>query len=64
MGVWGSEGLQEGIYVYTQLIHFVVQQKLSQHCKAIILQLKKKKTTVWNSKDFEVKNQSLFISIL
>ena len=27
-----------GIYVYLQLIHFVVQQKITQHCKAIILQ--------------------------
>ena len=25
------------------LIHFAVQQKLTQHCKATILQLKKKK---------------------
>ena len=34
--------MQEGgdmvIYVYIQLIHFVIQQKLTQHCKAIILQ--------------------------
>ena len=29
------------IYVYTQLIHIVVQQKLTQHCKEIILQFKK-----------------------
>ena len=28
------------IYIYTQLVHFVVRQKLTQHCKAIILQLK------------------------
>ena len=28
----------EGIYVYTQLMHFVVQQKITQHCKAIIFQ--------------------------
>jgi len=26
--------------MYTQLIHFVVQQKLEQYCEAIILQLK------------------------
>ena len=32
---------REGIYVYAQLINIVVQQKLTQHCKAIILQLKK-----------------------
>ena len=32
---------QEGdmeIYVYMSLIHFVIQQKLTHHCKAIILQ--------------------------
>ena len=27
-----------GIYVYVQLIHFVIKQKLTHHCKAIILQ--------------------------
>ena len=42
---WDREGGREaqdggdmGIYVYIQLIHSVVQQKLIQHCKAIILQ--------------------------
>ena len=38
----GGRETQEGgdmvIYVYIQLIHFVVQQKLTQHCKAIIFQ--------------------------
>ena len=39
---WEWEGVREGgIYVYLQLIHAVVQQNLTQHCKAIILQLKK-----------------------
>ena len=33
---------REGIYVYVQLIHFTVHQELTQHCKATILQLKKK----------------------
>ena len=33
---------REGIYVYTELIHFIVQQKLAPRCKVIILQLKKK----------------------
>lgn len=28
---------KEGIYVYMQLIHFV-QQKVTQHCEATILQ--------------------------
>ena len=39
----GSESKKEGIYVYVPLIHFAVQHKLTQHCKATILQLKKKK---------------------
>ena len=33
---------RKGIYVYIQLIHVAVQQKLTQHCKAIMLQLKNK----------------------
>ena len=39
---WGSgwEVQEEGIYVYIWLTHFVVHQKLIQHCKAIILQFK------------------------
>ena len=32
-------GDKEGIYVYVWLIHFAVQQKLTQHCKATKLQL-------------------------
>ena len=42
---WDREGEREmqeggdmGMYVYIKLNHFVVQQKLTQHCKAIILQ--------------------------
>ena len=31
---------REGICVYTQLIHTLVQQKLAQHYKAMILQFK------------------------
>ena len=38
----GGRPEREGMYVHLQLIHFVVQQKLTQHCKAVILQLKKK----------------------
>ena len=41
MGVGGNLK-REGIYVYLGLIHAIVQQKLTQHFKAIILQLKKK----------------------
>ena len=36
----GGKSKREGIYVYLQLIHSDTQQKLIQHCKAIILQLK------------------------
>ena len=37
----GGRLKRKRIYVYLQLIHVVVQQKLTQHCKPIILQLKK-----------------------
>ena len=39
-GKSGEEGRlkREGLYVYIRLIHFVVQQKLTQHGKVIILQ--------------------------
>ena len=37
----GGRLQREGIHVYTELIHVPVQQKLAQHCIAIILQLKK-----------------------
>ena len=37
----GSERLKrQGTYVYLELIQVVVQQKSTQHCKAVILQLK------------------------
>ena len=42
---WDREGGREtqeggvvGIYIYVNLIHFVIKQKLRHHCKAIILQ--------------------------
>ena len=34
------EALGEGIYVHLQLIHMVVLQILTGHCKAMIFQLK------------------------
>ena len=50
---WDREGKREiqeggdmGTYVYVWLIHFVIKQKLTHHCRTIILQkrcLKKKK---------------------
>ena len=52
---WDGGGVEgrlkrKGIYVYLQLIHFILQQKLIQYFKSIILQLKKKKTGKWNKK--------------
>ena len=46
LGGWdggsGKDTQGEGIYVYIELIDFVVQQKLTQHSKTIILHFKKK----------------------
>ena len=42
MGKVGRRSKREGIYVHRLLIHVVVQQKPTQHCKTIILKLKKK----------------------
>ena len=39
-GVVGGRLKRQGICVYLWLIHVVVQWKLTQHCGAIILQLK------------------------
>ena len=41
----GGRLKREGIYICLQLIHFIVQQKLTQHRKAIILQFKKRYLT-------------------
>ena len=40
MGGVGERSKREGIYVYLRLIRVAVQQKLTQHCTSIILQLK------------------------
>ena len=37
MGVQWEGGSREGIYVYIQLIHTVVRQKVTQHCKCFKL---------------------------
>ena len=34
----GRVSKKEWIYIYVQLIHFAIQQKLTQHCKMTILQ--------------------------
>ena len=39
-GVMEGRLKREGMYVDLQLTHVVVQQKLTQHSKAIVLQLK------------------------
>ena len=36
-GAVGGRFRREGIYVYIELIHFIVQKKLTQHCKATML---------------------------
>ena len=50
------------MYVYIQLIHFVVHQKVAQHCKAIVLQLKIKKFFLRNidQRGKKMKLKSLF----
>ena len=40
--VGGGRSKREVMCVCTWLIHFTVQRKLTQHCEAIILQIKKK----------------------
>ena len=42
-----------GIYVYIELIYFIVQKKLIQHCKAIIHQSNKKHVSkcFWEHKE-------------
>ena len=35
MGV-GGETQREGMYVYVQLIHFIMREKIIQHCKAVM----------------------------
>ena len=43
---WEAEGRfkREGTHLYLRLIHVAVWQKPTQHYKAVIFQLKKKKT--------------------
>ena len=35
----GGWSMRESTYAYTWLVHAVVEQKVTQHCKAITLQL-------------------------
>ena len=41
-GRWVAGRLKWRRYMYPHMIHIVVQQKLTQHCKAVILQLRRK----------------------
>ena len=53
----GGEGSvdRKGIYVYLQLIHTVIQQKLTQHCKQLSFNKyrNKKKITLWVNQEIE-----------
>ena len=40
-GDLNGKSKEEGIYVYMWLVRFAVQQKLTQNCRAAILQFKK-----------------------
>ena len=42
----GGRFKRQRTYVYTKLIHVVVQQELTQHCRAIIFQFKKKRNRI------------------
>ena len=50
---------KEWIYVYIQLKHFALREKLIQHCKAAILQLNK---NFWEMKTFNKYNINCLIS--
>ena len=52
----GRRLIREGIYVHIQLIH-VVQQKLTEHCKTIILRFLKNRD---NEKYDTLTNESCF----
>ena len=47
MGV-GGRPKRERMYAYLSLIHAIIQQRLTQHHKAIILQLKNSKINLKN----------------
>lgn len=46
----GGKSQREGMCVGIWLIHFAVQQRLTQHCNAIILQLKKNQVQIGHSR--------------
>ena len=46
MGAGRQGGPRERIYVYKELVQLTEQRKLTQHCKAIIFQLKREKRSL------------------
>ena len=54
---------REGTYIYIWLINFVVQQKLAQHCEAIILQFKKRERKKKKKEFEESRNRVLTITL-
>ena len=42
----GKKSKKEEIYEYVWLIHFAIQQKLTQQCKATILQSKQQQKNI------------------
>ena len=57
----GEKSKSKGICVYIQLIHFIVQQKITQHCRAIILKKGKKSHTALQLKIIKLVNFMFFI---
>ena len=47
--------------MYTHNIHFVVQQKLTQHCQATLLQLKKHTNCQLGGKNHNLKVESYIL---
>ena len=62
---WDGGGWSQGveIHVYIQLTHFVIPQELTQHCKAITLQLKNKGRNTHERKKQHQKNTSIDIDV-
>ena len=57
----GGRFKREGMYVYLQLIHVIVWQKPTRHCKDIFLQLKNKKEALVGGHRFDIGDMGLGI---
>ena len=44
------------MYVYVKVSHFALRPRLTQHCKSVILQLKKKKNSTGIHQSTEIHN--------